>query len=111
MPARKKRDAAASVISEMMAMRSFTHLMHSDEDPLVRAGVAWALGHMTSRKVIDPLVELVQEEAPAVRHTAADGLARTVSKLIGPPKEGQQNERLAATSARPQTRGSRRNVS
>ena len=29
MPARKKRDAATGVISEMMAMRSFTHLMHS----------------------------------------------------------------------------------
>jgi HEAT repeat protein len=108
------RLAAAHVVGvsgDAKDIGALTHLMHADEDPLVRAGVAWALGHMTSRKVIDPLVELVQEEAPAVRHTAADGLARTVSKLIGPPKEGQQNERLAVTSARPPTRGSRRNVS
>ena len=85
-------------------------LMHSDEDPMVRAAVAWAFGHMANRKVVDPLVELVQEQAPEVRHTAADGLARTVSKLIGPADEGRQNERFAA-SARPQTRASRRNFS
>jgi HEAT repeat protein len=94
------RLAAAHVVGvagDAEDIGALTHLMHSDEDPMVRAGVAWALGHMTSGKVIDPLVELVQEEAPAVRHTAADGLARTVSKLIGPPKEGQPDERLAAT--------------
>jgi HEAT repeat protein len=107
------RLAAAHVVGvagDAKDIGALTHLMHSDEDPLVRANVAWALGHMSSRKVIDPLVELVQEEAPAVRHTAADGLARTVSKLIGPPNGGPQNEGLAA-SARPQTRESRRNVS
>jgi HEAT repeat protein len=107
------RLAAAHVVGvagDAKDIGALTHVMHSDEDPLVRAGVAWALGHMSSGKVIDPLVELVQEQEPAVRHTAADGLARTVSKLIGPPKEGRPNERLAA-SAQPQTRGSRRNVS
>ncbi len=107
------RLAAAHVVGvagDAKDIGALTHLMHSDEDPMVRAGVAWALGHMASRKVINPLVELVQEEEPAVRHTAADGLARAVSKLIGPSNEGRQNEGLAA-SARPQTKGSRRNVS
>ncbi len=89
---------------------ALTKLMHADEDPIVRADVAWALGRMSSREVIDPLVELVEEEAPTVRYTAADGLARTASRLIAARKRRPAAE-AAALSARQQRNAARRNVS
>jgi HEAT repeat protein len=90
---------------------ALTKLMRSDEDPMVRADVAWALGHMSSRKVIDPLIELVQEEVPTVRYTAADGLARTANRLIGAGNEGRREAGLAGTSVWHQRNAARRNTS
>jgi HEAT repeat protein len=77
---------------------------------MVRADVAWALGRMSSREVIDPLVELVEEEAPTVRYTAADGLARTANRLIAAGKESRREGGLAALSARQPRNAARRKV-
>jgi HEAT repeat protein len=90
---------------------ALTKMLHADEDPMVRADVAWALGRIPSREVIDPLVELVEEEAPTVRYTAADGLARTANRLIAAGKESRREGGLAALSARQQRNAARRNVS
>lgn len=88
---------------------ALTKLMHAEADSMVRADVAWAFGRMSIRKVIDPLIELVQEEAPTVRYTAADGLARTANRLIGAGNEGRLKGRLTAAFAQHQ-RKARRNV-
>jgi HEAT repeat protein len=90
---------------------ALTKLIHADQDPLVRADVAWALGRMSSREVIEPLVELIEEQASTVRYTAADGLARTTNRLIAAGKEGRRGGGLAALSARQQRNAARRNVS
>jgi HEAT repeat protein len=90
---------------------ALTKLVHAEEDPMVRADVAWALGRMSSREVIDPLVELVEEEVPTVRYTAADGLARTASRLIAVGKRDRREEGLAVLPARLQRNAARRNVS
>jgi len=90
---------------------ALTRLIHAEDDPLVRADVAWALGRVSSKSVIDPLVELVQEEAPAVRYTAADGLARAADRLIGGANQGKRGRYPAATSERNQEKAARRSVS
>lgn len=108
------RLAAAHVVGvagDAQDIGALTKLMHADEDPMVRADVAWALGRMSSRKVIEPLVELVQEEAPTVRYTAADGLARAAGRLIGAGKAGRREGEIAAESTRHQRKAARRNVS
>lgn len=67
---------------------ALTRRIRADDDAMVRADLAWALGRMTSPAAIDPLVELVQEEAPAVRYTAAEGLARATHRLMGMGNDG-----------------------
>jgi HEAT repeat protein len=89
---------------------ALTKLMRADQDPMVRADVAWALGRMSSGAVLDPLVELVQEEIPTVRYTAADSLARTANRLIGSGNEGLRQGGVTAP-ARHQRKDARRNVS
>jgi HEAT repeat protein len=90
--------AAAQVVGLAGGSReigALTAMLRANRDPMVRADVALALGRMSSRRVIDPLVELVQEEAPAVRYTAAEGLVRIVSRLIGTetiPSAGGTND-------------------
>jgi len=78
---------------------------------MVPADVEWALGRMPSREVIDPLVELVEEEAPTVRYTAADGLTRTANRLIAAGKESRREGGLAPLSARQPRKAARSNVS
>jgi HEAT repeat protein len=79
---------------------ALTAMLRRDENPIVRAEVAWALGRIPSRRVIDPLIELVQEKAPEVRYTAAEGLARTATRLIRTEKNGPQQGALAPVPAR-----------
>jgi HEAT repeat protein len=92
-------------------VRALTRLMHAESDPLVRADVAWALGHISNQTVIDPLVELVQDQEPAVRYTAADGLARTTNRLNGKAGDGRRIEGLIAVPARQTGNPAKRRIS
>jgi len=51
-------------------------------DPLMRAQIAWSLGRISQPSAIVTLIELVQEQDPAVRYTAADALDRTAQRLV-----------------------------
>ncbi len=79
---------------------ALTAMLRMDENPILRAEVAWALGRIPSRRVIDPLTELVQEKAPAVRYTAAEALARTATRLIRTEENAPQQGALAPVPAR-----------
>ena len=108
------RLAAARVVGvagDATDIAALTKLMRNDEDPMVRADVAWALGRMPSHEVIEPLIELLQQGVPTVRYTAADGLARTTNRLIGTGNDGRKREGLVATPAGSQRKAARRNVS
>jgi HEAT repeat protein len=105
--------AAAQVVGtagDARALGALAGMLRADEDPIVRADVAWALGRMSSVKVIEPLVELVQEESAAVRYTAADGLARTTGRLIGVDGKGQQQGGVAPVPAQDRRNAHRRKV-
>jgi len=64
------------------AIEPLMGLLQGSTDPIMRADIAWALGKIGSPKVIDPLLGLVVESDPAVRYTAAEGLARTANHLL-----------------------------
>jgi len=102
---------AIGVAGQTKDIGVLTKRMRADEDPLVRADVAWAFGRMSSREVIEPLIELVQEKNPTVRYTAADALARTAGRLIAAGKQGKGEGQVAAESTRHERKAARRNVS
>jgi HEAT repeat protein len=105
--------AAARVVGlagDARDIGALRQLLHANAEPMIRADVAWALGRMSRREVIDPLVELVQEREATVRYTAADGLARTTNRLNG--KTGDdRNEGLVAVPARDSGNQARRKIS
>lgn len=80
------RLVAAHVVGVVGDTRSIGVLLEglrASEDPIGRAAIAWALGRMRDRKVLEPLLELVQERESAVRYTAADALTRAVDGMLG----------------------------
>jgi HEAT repeat protein len=68
-----------------------------NEDPIVRANLAWALGRVGNPSVIALLLDLIRERDPAVRYTAADGLARTASRLLVVAAESKEKKEVAPT--------------
>jgi HEAT repeat protein len=58
-------------------------LLRQTKDPMMRADIAWSLGRIGSPNGIVMLLGMVQETAPAVRYTAADGLDQTAIHLLG----------------------------
>lgn len=56
--------------------------LNTSHDPILRADVAWALGHIGRPSCIPILLKLVQEKDPAVRYTAADSLEKIASNLL-----------------------------
>jgi len=58
-------------------------LLQRTNDAVARADLAWALGRIASHDGISVLIEMVREEEPAVRYTAADALDRTAKRLLG----------------------------
>lgn len=57
-------------------------LARDSDDATLRAEVAWALGRIGSPGSIPTLLELVQEQDPMIRYTAADGLNRIATRLL-----------------------------
>jgi HEAT repeat protein len=66
---------------------------------------------MSSQRVIEPLIELVQEEEPTVRYTAADALARTAGQLIGAGKQDRRGGEVTAESMQHERKAARRSLS
>lgn len=58
-------------------------LLRANKDPITRADIAWSLGRIGSPNGIEMLLAMVQENDPAVRYTAADGLDHTAMHLLG----------------------------
>jgi len=65
-------------------------LLRENKDPITRAEIAWSLGRIGSPKGIGMLLAMVQETAPAVRYTAADGLDHTAIHLLGGQRLGSR---------------------
>jgi len=57
----------------------------SANDPMDVAQIAWSLGHIGGQNTITPLLNMVQNSAPAVRYTAADALAHETGVLLSNP--------------------------
>jgi HEAT repeat protein len=65
-------------------------LFRTTKDPITRADIAWSLGRIGSPNGIVMLLTMVQENDPAVRYTAADGLDHTAIHLLGGKRLGSR---------------------
>ena len=85
------------------AVDALIHQLNRDWNGYVRKGVVWALGNCGDRKALEPLIDALKTDIPAVRLWAASSLGQmakvgyeVVIRAVPPVIEGLRQDPMAA---------------